>query len=64
MSRMIELIQGGGVTSPRGFLAGGTYAGIKTAEDGAMDLAILVSEQPASVGGVFTQNKVVSPCFE
>jgi len=61
MSRMIELIQGGGVTSPRGFLAGGTYAGIKTAEDGAMDLAILVSEQPASVGGVFTQNKVVSP---
>jgi glutamate N-acetyltransferase/amino-acid N-acetyltransferase len=58
---MIELIQGGGVTSAKGFLAGGTYAGLKTQEDDALDLGILVSEQPAGIAGTFSTNKVLSP---
>ena len=58
---MIELVQGGGVTSPKGFVAGGVYAGIKSEAAGALDLGVLLSEAPAAVAGTFTKNKVVSP---
>ena len=58
---MIELIQGGGVTSAKGFLAGATFAGLKTQEDSALDLGILVSEAPAGVAGAFSTNKILSP---
>lgn len=61
MAAMIELIQGGSVTSPKGFRAGGTYAGLKKRDDGVLDLGILLSERPATVAAVFTTNKVVSP---
>lgn len=57
---MIELIQDGGVTSAKGFLAGGTYAGLKT-EEGTLDLGILLSESPAAVAATFTTNRVESP---
>lgn len=58
---MIELVQGGGVTSPKGFVAGGTFAGLKTKEEDTLDLGILISETPANVAATFTANKVVSP---
>ena len=61
MTAIIELIQGGGVTSAKGFLAGGTYAGLKAPGADVLDLGLLVSERPASVGAVFTTNKVQSP---
>ena len=57
---MIEVIKDGSVISPKGFLAGGTYSGIKAA-DGVLDLGILISEQPAVATATFTTNKVVSP---
>ncbi|MCL6518652.1 MAG: bifunctional glutamate N-acetyltransferase/amino-acid acetyltransferase ArgJ [Armatimonadetes bacterium] len=41
------------ITKPKGFLAAGVRAGIK--EKGE-DLALIVSEQPASIAGVFTKN--------
>ncbi|HVF12031.1 MAG TPA: bifunctional glutamate N-acetyltransferase/amino-acid acetyltransferase ArgJ [Actinomycetota bacterium] len=44
----------GGVSAPRGFLAAGVASGIKTS--GKEDLALLMSEKPASVAGVFTTN--------
>ena len=58
---MIEVLQGGGVTSARGFKAGGTYAGVKTAGEGNLDLGILLSDRPAAVAATFSTNKVVSP---
>ena len=58
---MIELIQGGGVTSPKDYASGATYAGLKTSGDDTLDLAILISEAPATVAGTFSTNKVVSP---
>jgi glutamate N-acetyltransferase/amino-acid N-acetyltransferase len=61
MAAMIELIQGGGVTSAMGFVAGGTYAGLKTQDEGVLDLGILLSERPAAVAATFTTNSVVSP---
>ena len=58
---MIELIQNGGVTSPKGFLAGGTFAGLKTKEQDTLDLGILLSDRQSSIAGTFTSNRVVSP---
>ena len=58
---MIELVQGGGVTSPKGFVAGAVYAGIKSKAPDALDLGVLLSEAPASVAGTFSKNKVLSP---
>ena len=57
---MIELVDGT-VTSAKGFLAGATYAGIKTAGEDTFDLGILVSETPAAVAGTYSTNKVLSP---
>ena len=58
---MIELVQGGGVTSPKGFVAGAVYAGIKSKAPDALDLGVLLSEAPAAVAGTFSKNKVLSP---
>ena len=43
------------IVSPKGFIAGGIHCGIKHKKK---DLAILASEVPASVAGVFTTNAV------
>jgi glutamate N-acetyltransferase / amino-acid N-acetyltransferase len=51
-------IPSGCVTSPRGFLAGATGAGIKHADDKRLDLAVLFSEKPCVAAAVFTTNKV------
>lgn len=45
----------GGVTAPKGFLANGMAAGIKKYKK---DLALVVSQVPAAVAGVFTTNRV------
>ena len=58
---MFEIVKNGNVTSAKGFIAGATYAGIKSFSEDALDIAILASEKPASVAGTFTTNKVVSP---
>lgn len=48
-----EFITDGGVTSPDGFRASGVNAGIKAE---GLDLAVLISDEPATVAGVFTTN--------
>jgi glutamate N-acetyltransferase/amino-acid N-acetyltransferase len=58
---MIEVINGGNVASAKGFLAGGTFAGLKTQEEGTLDLGILASESPAAVAGTFSTNRIESP---
>jgi glutamate N-acetyltransferase / amino-acid N-acetyltransferase len=54
----IQVIDNGSVTSPRGFVAGATYAGIKTAGPGKLDLALLAAESPCAAAGVFTTNRL------
>jgi glutamate N-acetyltransferase / amino-acid N-acetyltransferase len=51
----VDLITGG-VTTPQGFRASGTHVGIK-AKEGALDLALLVSDRPATAAAVFTTNR-------
>jgi len=46
----------GSVTAPSGFRAAGVAAGIKA--NGNKDMALLLSDVPATVAGVFTTNKV------
>ena len=48
----------GSITSPKGYVGAGIKAGLK--KSGKEDLALLVSEKTASVGAVFTQNKMAA----
>lgn len=57
----IESVSDGTITSPQGFSAGATYAGIKKKSENALDLAILYSQEPCKVAGAFTKNKIKSP---
>lgn len=54
----LELIPDGTVTSPKGYLAGAVYAGIKTYGEDKLDLGLLASELPCTAAGVFTQSTV------
>ena len=58
---MVKLIDNGNLTSANGFVAGATYAGLKTQEDDTLDLGILLSQGPAAVAGTFSTNKILSP---
>jgi glutamate N-acetyltransferase/amino-acid N-acetyltransferase len=60
MSGAIEVLEGGTVTSPQGFLAGATYAGLKTYAEDKLDLALITSEAPCAAAGVFTTSTIKS----
>lgn len=46
----------GGITAPKGFVAAGIHSGIKQA--GQLDLALVASESPGPIAGVFTKNTI------
>ena len=52
----VEFVPSGSVTTPRGFRAGVTYAGIKKKE--VPDLGILASEASCVATGLFTANRI------
>ena len=61
MPGAISSVDGGTITTARGFRAGGTYAGIKTYSDDKMDVGMLLSDSPCAAAGVFTKSSIVSP---
>ncbi len=62
MPGAIEFVDGGTVTTPRGFSAGATYAGLKTFAEDKLDLGLILSEAPCIAAGVFTLNAIRSAC--
>ncbi len=56
----IDFVPCGTVTSPRGFRAGATYAGIKKKAENVLDLGLLASEVPCVTAALFTSNKIKS----
>lgn len=52
----MKWIEGGSVTTPKGFLAAGVACGIKATR--SKDLALIVSELPSVAAATFTTNKV------
>lgn len=58
METEYDFINSGGITSPKGFLAGAVSAGIKFEGQNRLDLGILCSERPCNATAVFTTNKV------
>ncbi len=58
MEANTEFIPGGTVTSPDGFHAGATYAGINKKAKHGFDLGILFSEVTAVAAALFTTNQV------
>jgi glutamate N-acetyltransferase/amino-acid N-acetyltransferase len=61
MAGDIRFVEGGTVTTPQGFVAGATYAGLKTYAEDKLDLGLLLSESPCAVAGVFTTSAIRSP---
>lgn len=51
-----EVDPDGHATSPRGFLAGATYAGVKTYGEGKLDVGVLASGLPCTVAATYTKN--------
>jgi len=58
MEAKIEFIPQGSVTSPVGFHAGATCAGIKEKASDSLDLGILFSEAPCVAAALFTTNRI------
>jgi glutamate N-acetyltransferase/amino-acid N-acetyltransferase len=58
MKAEIEFINEGTVTSPRGFKAGSSYAGIKTYGESKRDVGLLVSDVPCVAAGLFTTLRI------
>ena len=58
METGFEFIPSGGVTSPRGFLAGAVGSGIKHTDENRLDLGILFSEGGSTAAAVFTTNRI------
>lgn len=51
--KLVQKVENGSVTSPKGFFAGGIHAGLRYTKK---DVGILVSSRPASCAAVYTQN--------
>lgn len=47
----------GGITAPKGFLAGGLHCGVRASQS-KKDLAMIYSQTPCTAAAVYTQNKV------
>jgi glutamate N-acetyltransferase/amino-acid N-acetyltransferase len=50
-------VPGGGLTTPQGFLAGATHAGIREDRPPRLDLALLYSERRCAAAAVFTTHR-------
>lgn len=55
-------IVNGGITAPKGFIAAGIAAGLKST--GAKDLALILSQTDAIAAGVFTTSQVRAACVD
>ncbi|HJN27747.1 MAG TPA: bifunctional ornithine acetyltransferase/N-acetylglutamate synthase, partial [Candidatus Latescibacteria bacterium] len=49
-------VESGSITTPAGYRAAGIACGIK--DSGTKDLALVVSDRPASAAAVYTRNRV------
>jgi glutamate N-acetyltransferase/amino-acid N-acetyltransferase len=59
MSKELEWVADGSVTTPLGFRAAGVHAGIKAYGDATRpDLGLLAADRACSVAGVFTKNRI------
>lgn len=54
-SAAVAFVDGGGVTSARGYRASGVHAGFRK-DPSRLDLALVVADQPCACAGVFTRN--------
>ena len=61
MTHDFHFLPEGTLTSPNGFLAGATFAGMKTYSEDKLDLGITYSSSPCVSAGIFTTNQVRSP---
>ena len=56
----LRVLSDGGVTAPRGFLAGAVYSGLQLPAPDQRDLGALLSDRPCAAAARFTRNLVVA----
>ena len=61
MESEIKINKRGDICSPKGFLSGSIFSGIKSPGQDKRDIGIIYSESDCISAGTFTQNSVVSP---
>ena len=61
MKGPFTVLKDGSITSPKGFEAGATYAGLKAPKEGQLDFGILLSRTLTATAGVFTTSEIKSP---
>ncbi|MEC7837171.1 MAG: bifunctional glutamate N-acetyltransferase/amino-acid acetyltransferase ArgJ [Chloroflexota bacterium] len=61
MRNEINQLKNGDICSPKGFMSGSIFAGIKSPGQDKRDIGIIFSETECVSAGTFTQNSVVSP---
>ena len=61
MESEIKINKKGDICSPKGFLSGSIFSGIKSPGQDKRDIGIIYSESDCISAGTFTQNTVVSP---
>ena len=61
MESEIKINKKGDICSPKGFLSGSIFSGIKSPGQDKRDIGIIYSESDCISAGTFTQNSVVSP---
>jgi len=61
MGNEIKHLKNGNICSPKGFMSGSIFAGIKSPGQDKRDIGIIFSETECVSAGTFTQNSVVSP---
>ena len=61
MAGSLKFVEQGTITDPKGFVAGATFAGMKTYAEDKLDLGILLSNTPCTAAGTFTTNSIKSP---
>jgi glutamate N-acetyltransferase/amino-acid N-acetyltransferase len=60
MKQIKPIDQTAGLVDVPGFLAAGVHCDIRNKSNGRLDLAVVVSERPCTVAGVFTRNKLAA----
>ena len=53
----LRVLEGGGITSPRGYETGAVYVGVKSHKSYKPDVAILYTKRPAACAALFTTNR-------
>ena len=64
LSKLINLIKNGTISTPKGFSADGIFCGLKPAGEGKLDLGIILSDDDCNWAATYTKNNIKSASID